>query len=91
MEILNKLFSRKELLIAVDWTHPRSHPEQLKIGAEYIFNKILSLRVGYVSGNDENSFTYGVGVSSFGLEVDYSYIPFGIFNNVQQFTARVSL
>jgi len=90
-ELINRPQSNQELLIAVDWTHPRSHPEQLKIGAEYIFNKILSLRVGYVSGNDENSFTYGVGVSSFGLEVDYSYIPFGIFNNVQQFTARVSL
>ena len=90
-DLINRPQSNQELLIAVDWTHPRSHPEQLKIGAEYIFNKILSLRVGYVSGNDENSFTYGVGVSSFGLEVDYSYIPFGIFNNVQQFTARVSL
>jgi hypothetical protein len=90
-DLINHPQSNQELLIAVDWTHPRSHPEQLKIGAEYVFSKILSLRAGYVSGNDENSFTYGVGVSSFGIEVDYSYIPFGIFNNVQQFTARVSL
>jgi hypothetical protein len=90
-DLINRPQSNQELLIAVDWTHPRSHPEQLKIGAEYVFSKILSLRAGYVSGNDENSFTYGVGVSSFGIEVDYSYIPFGIFNNVQQFTARVSL
>ena len=90
-ELINSQQSSQELLLAADWTHPRSHPEQLKIGAEYRFKQLLSLRAGYVSGNDESSFTYGVGVSSFGLEVDYSYIPFGVFGNVQQFTARVSL
>jgi hypothetical protein len=90
-DLISSPQSNQEILLAVDWTHPRSHPEQLKIGAEYKFMQLLSLRAGYVSGNDESSFTYGVGVSSFGLEVDYSYIPFGIFSNVQQFTARVSL
>ena len=53
--------------------------------------KLISLRAGYVSGNDENSFTYGVGISSFGLAVDYAYTPFGVFNNVQQVTVRVTL
>jgi len=90
-DLINSPQSRQELLLSVDWTHPRSHPEQLKIGAEYRFMELLSLRAGYVSGNDENSFTYGVGVSSFGLEIDYAYTPFGVFNSVQQFTVRVSL
>ncbi len=90
-ELINTPQSNQELLLTADWSHPRSHPEQLKIGAEYRFKQLLSLRAGYVSGNDENSFTYGVGISSFGLEVDYAYIPFGVFGNVQQFTARVSL
>lgn len=90
-ELINSPQSRQELLLSVDWTHPRSHPEQLKIGAEYKFMQLLSLRAGYVSGNDENSITYGVGVSSFGFAIDYSYIPFGVFSSVQQFTARVSL
>ena len=90
-DLINSPQSDQGILLAVDWTHPRSHPEQLKIGVEYSFKKLLSLRAGYVSGSDENRFTYGVGVSSFGLEIDYSYIPFGVFGNVQQFTARVSL
>jgi hypothetical protein len=90
-DLINHPESNQELLIAVDWTHPRSHPEQIKIGAEYTFMKLLSLRGGYVSGNDENSFTYGVGISTFGLAVDYSYTPFGVFNYVQQVTVRVSL
>jgi hypothetical protein len=90
-DLINRPQSNQELILAVDWTHPRSHPEQVKIGAEYRFMQLLSLRAGYVSGNDENSLTYGVGISSFGFEVDYSYIPFGVFSSVQQFTARISL
>jgi hypothetical protein len=86
------------LILSVDATHPRSHPEQIKIGAEYQFMNMLFLRGGYVGGNDENDFTFGVGISSSGLgvspvnfDVDYSYTPFGVFNNVQRFTARISL
>jgi hypothetical protein len=90
-ELVSLEESKQALMIAVDWTHPRSHPEQLKIGVEYTFMQMLSLRGGYVSGNDESSFTYGAGISSFGLTVDYSYIPFGVFGSVQQVTARVSL
>jgi len=90
-DLINRPESNQELLLSVDWTHPRSHPEQLKVGVEYRFMGLVSLRAGYVNGNDENSFTYGVGVSSFGFGVDYSYIPFGVFGSVQQFTARVSL
>jgi hypothetical protein len=90
-DLINLPQSNQGLLIAVDWTHPRSHPEQIKIGAEYKFMNLLSLRGGYVGGNDENKFTYGVGISSFGFVIDYSYTPFGVFGNVQQVTACVSL
>lgn len=82
---------KQALILTVDWTHPRSHPEQIKLGAEYKFMDILSLRGGYVAGNDENDVTFGVGVSSFGIEVDYSYTPFGVFDSVQRFTTRFSL
>jgi hypothetical protein len=90
-ELINKPQENNELLLAADWTHPRSHPEQLKTGLEYKFRKFLALRVGYVSGNDENSVTFGGGVSTLGLEIDYSFVPFGVFGSVQQFTARVSM
>lgn len=81
----------QDLLVSVDWTHPRSHPEQLKIGAEYKIFDILSLRGGYVGGNDENDFSFGAGIEYFGVEFDYAYTSFGIFDNVQRFTARLSL
>jgi hypothetical protein len=90
--------SDQSLLLSIDVTHPRAHPEQLKIGAEYQFRKLISLRSGYISNNSEDSFTYGLGISSAGLnissvgfEVDYSYTPFGVFNNVQRLTVSFSL
>jgi hypothetical protein len=88
----------QSLLILLDTTHPRSHPEQVKIGAEYSFKKLIALRAGYVSGDSEDGLTYGVGVSSTGLgvspvnfDVDYSYTPFGVFNNVHRISVSLSM
>jgi hypothetical protein len=86
------------LLLLLDSTHPRAHPEQVKVGAEYQFMKVLSLRAGYVTANSEDGITYGLGVSSLGLgkapvgfDVDYSYTPFGVFNNVHRITVSLSM
>jgi hypothetical protein len=81
----------QDLMLSIDWTHPRSHPEQIKIGAEYKFLDILSLRGGYVDGNDENDLSFGLGVEYFGVEFDYAYTPFGVFDKVQRFTVCLSL
>ncbi len=80
----------QDLLLSIDTTHPRSHPEQVKIGLEYTFRKMITLRGGHISGNSEDNFTFGFGVAFMGAEVDYSYTPFGVFNEVQRFTARFS-
>jgi hypothetical protein len=90
-ELVGSQQKNQQLLVAVDWTHPRSHPEQLHLGLEYQYMKILSLRAGYVSGADETKFSYGAGLASFGFAFDYSYIPFDILGKVQQFTVRFSM
>ena len=86
------------LLLSIDATHPRAHPEQLKIGAEYQFMKLIALRGGYITGEDEDGITFGVGLTSAGLNlssanfaVDYSYTPYGVFNNVQRITVTFSM
>jgi len=81
----------QRLYLSVDATHYRSHPEQLLIGLDYNIMDFLSLRGGYVSGNDENDFVFGVGLSRFGFVIDYSYTPFGVFDNVKRITARFSI
>jgi hypothetical protein len=86
------------LILSCDVTHPKSHVEQVKIGAEYLFMKMIALRGGYIIGNDLDGITFGVGLSSAGLnissanfQIDYSYTPFGVFNNVQRFTVAFSM
>jgi hypothetical protein len=88
----------QSLLLSIDATHPRSHAEQVMVGIEYQFMKLISLRGGYISASDETDFTYGIGITSNNLDVspvnfsiDYSYTPFDHFTNVQRFTVRISL
>ena len=89
---------RQSLLVSVDLAHPTAQPEELKIGAEYNFLNIISLRGGYLTGESEQGISYGLGISTSGLgmslanlNIDYSYTPFGVFNNVQRFTISFSL
>ncbi|MBN1782307.1 PorV/PorQ family protein [bacterium] len=81
----------QSLIVSVDGTHYRSHPEQLLVGLDYTLMNMLSLRAGLVTGNDEENVSYGVGVSRYGFMIDYAYTPFGVFDKVQRFTVRMSL
>ena len=79
------------LIVSVDASHPRSYPEQLMLGMEYNWYKLLYLRLGYVGNSDERDVTFGFGLRKFGAAIDYAYTPFGIFDNVQRFTIRFSI
>ena len=87
---------KQSMLIAVDYAHPMSHPEQIKIGLEYNILEAFFLRGGYIDGNSQDDFSFGFGFSGlglskyFGLEIDYAYTPFEWFDNVQKFTVRYS-
>jgi len=48
------------------------------------------LRTGYMSNNDEYGMCYGFGLTKSGITFDYSYTPFGVFDEVQRFTIRFS-
>jgi hypothetical protein len=81
----------QSLILTLDATHYRSHPEQILVGLDYKLMNMISLRGGYSSSNDEEDFSFGVGVSQFGFEFDYAYTPFGVFDKVQRITARFSI
>jgi hypothetical protein len=91
LDLFDKLPFKQSLFISLDASHYRDHPEQVKIGVDYNVMDIFSFRGGYVSNNDQNDFTYGLGVSKYGFSFDYSFTPFGVFNNVQRFTVRYAL
>ncbi len=73
------------LNVVVDITHPRDYPEQLLLGAEYVFMDAFALRGGYSYPKDEGGFTGGFGmrqnVAGMYLKVDYAYASFGAFND----------
>jgi hypothetical protein len=87
--------SSQSLLLLVDAEHPRDYPEQLRVGAEYLFASTVALRIGYVSPADLYTFSYGIGVQQawFGtqLEVDYSYTPYKVFDAVNRISLRFAI
>lgn len=95
IELLEMDKTTHSLLLAVDATHPRDYPEQINLGAEYTFMKLLSVRGGYMFNNDEYGLTAGVGIqkdiAGFHLGVDYSYMPFGVFSTVHRIAFQMSV
>jgi len=83
------------LLVSVDAVHPRDYYEQVNFGLEYLFLKTFALRLGYSTPNDEHGFSAGVGLQqsyhNYMLALDYSYTPFGVFNDVHRFSFRFAL
>lgn len=83
------------LLVSVDAKHPRDYPEQLAFGAEYVFMEMFAMRAGYSFPNDEHGFSAGLGfhksISDYQFGIDYSYTPFGIFDDVHRFTIQLGM
>ncbi|MGH7596748.1 MAG: PorV/PorQ family protein [bacterium] len=90
MDLINPGGLKQSAMISIDATHPRDHPEQLIFALDYKLMEILSLRGGYITNNDEDGPTFGFGLAKFGLQLDYAYTPFGVFDSVQRMTARFS-
>ena len=80
---------------SVDAVHNRDYDEQVALGGEYLWNKILALRAGYIFPTDEEGLSLGIGLltemNESILAVDYSYTSFGIFDDVQRLTLRLAL
>jgi len=95
MDVLPKTSMKQSLMLTIDASHDRSHTsksaEHLMVGLDYRLMDVLSIRGGYATGEDLNAFSFGIGVSRFGVSFDYSYTPFDFFNPVQRMTARISM
>ncbi len=80
--------------VMLEAERPRDFSEQLKVGGEYTFMNILSLRAGYVFPTDEQGISLGgglqYGVNNLGIGVDYAYTSFGVFDNVNRLGVHLS-
>jgi len=79
-----------KILLVIDAVHPRSHSEYLNIGTEYEYLNMFAVRLGYITGQDENDISYGIGLKQFGFGLDYAYTPFGVFGNLHRFSLNLS-
>lgn len=80
-----------DLLFSLDFLHPNNYSERVNLGLEYKFLDMISLRGGYQTNRDLASWSGGIGfntsISSYDLDVNYSYSKFKYFDSVN----RVSL
>lgn len=69
-----------KILGAVQLNHPNDNSENLRLGAEYVYRKLLFVRAGYVFGRKGYKFpTFGTGfktrIGHNPLEVNYAMVP----------------
>ncbi len=97
MDIL-KGWANSNLTVSVDALHPSDDVEYMNVGAEYVFDNLIALRIGYkglFAKDLEQGLNYGVGImygiGGTNLQVDYSYISFGMLKNVHMFSVGFGL
>jgi hypothetical protein len=81
----------QSFLLSFDAINPRALGEFFSIGGEYQLMDVLSLRGGYVAGQDEYDITAGFGVKAYNIDLEYSYTPFKSFEDVHRFSAKFKL
>jgi hypothetical protein len=97
MDVLKGL-SHSNLILSVDALHPSDDVESMNVGAEYTFENLIALRIGYkglFAKDSEQGLNYGCGImyeiGGVKLKVDYSYITFGVLNNINWFSVGLGL
>ncbi len=73
--------------------HPNDNSENVGLGVEYEWNKLVQFRAGYKFNVDEENFTAGAGViipaSIATAFVDYAYAHFGRLGGVHRFSVTL--
>ena len=80
--------------LSVEAERPRDFDEQLKIGGEYTFRNLLSLRAGYTFPTDVQGISLGGGLNldtaSIGIGINYAFTSFDVFDAVHRIGVQLS-
>ncbi len=84
------------LLTAFDILDSRDYDVRYNLGGELGFEKTLYLRAGYKFNYDEVSYTIGGGLdfsnfTDYKITLDYLFLKYGVFGNLNQFSIRIDL
>lgn len=76
------------LSLSIDTERPRDYYENIRIGGEYVFMNLISVRAGYVFPHDTKGLNAGLGLSSkmgsVGFRFDYAYSQYDTFGSVNR-------
>ncbi len=79
-----------KVTLAVDAIHTNDYGDRFHLGAEYVFDDILSLRAGYRFNYDEGKFSAGIGlrqrISGVEVRIDYAYVSYEFLDSPHRFT-----
>ncbi len=93
-EIIN-IEDEHKLLVAADFFTYSDVPEQFALGAEYTWHNLLSLRAGYLLGQDSFGFSGGAGIQyiggGFNGSVNYSISPLEDFTTVHRISIGMKM
>ena len=75
------------LTFAADIKKPSDSGTVFSLGAEYMFRRVVSLRAGYISGEDlGGGLRFGGGVALKLLQFDYAVSSYGKFGSAHRFS-----
>jgi hypothetical protein len=77
-----------QFLFTLDAVFPNDDDARQHVGAEYMYDRLLSLRAGYKAGYDSQGATFGMGIRYKSLDVDYAYM---LISNDLGDSQRISL
>lgn len=90
-EVINN--ENHKVTTTLQLNHPNDNAENVNLGMEYWWRNVLALRGGYRANVDEESFTFGGGVSLplqvVHLYLDVSYTDFGRLGNASRLSASM--
>lgn len=77
-KLMNKASDDMDLILNLDYLHPRDWSERIHVGLEYSFMKLLYLRSGYKTNYSSEGLCLGFGLNlkilnAGNIKVDYSY------------------
>jgi hypothetical protein len=94
-EVIGDYESDYRLTLMLDASHPNNADERVTAGAEFEWMRALAIRGGYKFFYDEETYSFGVGVSpnlqSAPIRADFSYADYGRLGATTRFTLRVGL
>lgn len=76
----------QELTSSIQLNHPVDNAENISLGLEYGFHKLLYLRSGYYFGDEVRSWTVGLGIQWSGFSFGYSYADMADLNRSEHFS-----